>query len=181
MPDQKIIEIEAIPESIEAFLALRDQIALTPQGGAVMFVLALLGYAKDQESGNKYLTISVDRANLQEDPTGYKGWELINREMQLIRRQLGQHPYLPLSYFQNTSPQIGYALPAAPFTFAFKSDSYSPAEESGEQKIFIYCSGADSPRPISLRRNNRGIWKAYGWSSLLMGIRAPIKELDDDL
>ena len=51
--------------------------------------------------------------------------------------------------------------------------------EQGVFKVFFSCSGADSPRPITLARNKRGIWKASGWHSLLVTVKAPLCE--DDL
>ena len=48
-------------------------------------------------------------------------------------------------------------------------------------KVFVWSSGADSPRPLTLIKNNRGLWKATNWSSLTVGIRPPAAPLDDDL
>ena len=39
----------------------------------------------------------------------------------------------------------------------------------------------DSPRPIHMVKNNRGLWKAKNYGSLDMGIRPPVAEADDDL
>ena len=47
-------------------------------------------------------------------------------------------------------------------------------------KVFVVCSGADSPRPIHLKANNRGVWKVTNASSLFVGIRAPEKAAVDD-
>lgn len=78
------------------------------------------------------------------------------------------------SYFQNTSPKNGYALPKA-LQIKAVSNPYSGKKDAGDFKIYIACSGADSDRPIRLKRNNRGLWKAHEFSSLL-----PEVEEDDD-
>ncbi len=43
------------------------------------------------------------------------------------------------------------------------------------------CTGAATPRPVTLKRNDRGVWKAYEWSSLLVGVRPPVLKIEDDL
>ena len=48
-------------------------------------------------------------------------------------------------------------------------------------KLFVFSSGADSPRPVTVKKNNRGLWKATSYSSLDVGVRPPIVIVDDDL
>ena len=48
-------------------------------------------------------------------------------------------------------------------------------------KMFVWSTGADSPRPVHLVKNNRGVWKAKNWNSLSVGVRAPVQVVDDDL
>ncbi len=35
------------------------------------------------------------------------------------------------------------------------------------------CSGAATPRPVTLKRESDGLWRGYEWSSLLTGVAAP--------
>lgn len=173
------IQIESVPKIIGEFVSLRDQLAQTPQGGAAMMIVALLAFAEDEELGRQCLTTAVDRERLQEGTGGYKGWELRVRDRRLIESQTRGKAHVLRSYIQGTSPGGGYALPAPPYEMVFSSNRYSGDVESGKFKVFVDSSGADTPRPVTVRRNNRGVWKALEWSSLLVGVKAA--PVDDDL
>jgi hypothetical protein len=61
-------------------------------------------------------------------------------------------------------------------------DQQVPGETVGDTaKRFVHSSGADSPRPLTLRKNNRGLYKVTSWSSLQVGVRPPVETVDDDL
>ena len=174
------VQIDQLPSSVEGFVALRDQVSTTPQGGAAMMVVALLAYASDEKLGQQCLTIAVDRDRLVEGSDGYKGWQLGNRDLRLVRDQLADRVYLPRSYIEGTTPENGYQLPDPPHTVAYTGDPRGDTSE-GTLKIFVASSGASSPRPVKVKVNARGIWKASEWSSLLVGIRAPVDQTPDDL
>jgi hypothetical protein len=175
------VEIGHPPQSIEEFVALRDRIADTPQGGAVAMVVALLIYAKDRVLGEQALTIAVDRGRLQEAADGYRGWQVRKRPLQLIQRQILDSPHIPRSYFLGTSPESGYQLPEPPLRIECRSGPYSGDEDTSTYKVFVTSSGAPSARPVTLHRNQRGFWKAFEWSSLLLGVRPPAERDPDDL
>ncbi|MCJ7626450.1 MAG: hypothetical protein MUO76_23405 [Anaerolineaceae bacterium] len=173
------IQFEALPKSIAEFISLRDQLAQTPQGGAAVMIAALLAFGEDEELGMQCLTVAVDRERLQEGTGGYKGWELRVRDRRLIESQLRGKAHILRSYIQGTYPDGGYALAVPPYEIAFSANPYSGDVESGKFKVFVDSSGADTTRPVGMRRNNRGVWKALEWSSLLVGVRAG--PVDDDL
>jgi hypothetical protein len=183
MTTYPLISVNAIPSSLSAFLELRDRLAQTPEGGAVVMVLALYLYAKapDSELANQALTISVDRTRLREVADGYKGWGILAIDFQRIQRQLRDKAWTPQSYFTGTDPGSGYRLSVPPYQFEISDNPHSGDSDSGVYKVFVRSSGAASPRPITLKRNNRGVWKALEWSSLLMGVIPPKKSVDDDL
>lgn len=181
MTVQQTIQINALPQSIEEFVALRNKVAETPEGGATMMVVALLAYAEDEQLGQQCLTVAVDRGRLQEGAKGYKGWQLRNTDLQRIRTQLRGSAYLPKSYIQGATPENGYQLPAPPYSFDLSGNPYSGDPSTGTYKTFIASSGAASPRPVTMKRNDRGIWKASEWSSLVVGVQAPEQETSDDL
>ena len=173
--------IDEMPTSVEAFVALRDRVATVPLGGAAMLVVALHVYTKDEDLGRQCLTVAVDRGRLVEGAEGYRGWLLGKRDLRRIQSQLAGQPYLPSSYFQGATPENGYRLGESPHALAFSYNPYSGDPASGEYKVFVECSGAASARPVTVKRNNRGIWKADSWSSLITGVRAPAQAVDDDL
>jgi hypothetical protein len=172
------LDVPGLPDSLEAFLALRDQLATTVHGGAVMFVVAQAVYADDEELGRQLLTIAVDRGVLYDGPKGYKGKQLSNMELQAFRERIRGKPYVARSYFQGTSPENGYALPAGGLQVNVREQPRDVEAERG--KVFVHSTGADSPRPIVLLKNNRGLWKAKTWSSLQVGVRPPVEVVDDD-
>ena len=169
------VTIGQLPQSVEAFLALQEEVAGTPQGGAAMMVLALLLYAGDVALGHTCLAVAVDADRLSEGDQGYAGWQLRGRQRQLIHTQIGGQPHIPRSYIQGTSPENGYQLPSPPYELAFSDSPHSGEIASGTYKVFVASSGAASPRPVMVRRDPAGIWKACEWSSLLVGVRAPVE------
>jgi hypothetical protein len=179
--EENKIEISRFPKNIEEFLELRNQIATTPQGGASMFIIALMMYVQSSDNDFAPLTVAITKSHLQENSKGYKGYMPNPSDLRLIKDQLNYHPYLPNSYVINTSPQNGYELPSERLAFTFSTNKYSGSEEEGSLKLFVPSSGADSPRPIKVVRNDKGIWKADEWSSLLVGIRTPPKADNDNL
>ena len=181
MNTQLTVEIGHLPQSIEEFVALRDRIADTPQGGAVIMIVALFIYAEDQVLGEQALTVAVDRERLQEAADGYRGWQVRKRPLRLIRRQILDSPHIPRSYFLDTSPESGYRLPEPPLRIECRSGPYSGDVDNGTYRVFVTSSGAPSARPVTLHRNQRGFWKAYEWSSLLLGVLSPSVREPDDL
>jgi hypothetical protein len=138
-----------------------------------MMIIALLLYARDEAVGLQCLAAAITQQRLQEGSGGYEGWELHVRSRQLIQSQMARQPYMPRSYFAGTAPEQGYELPAPPHDVQFSANPYSGDPESGHYKVFVVSSGADSPRPVTVSRNPSGIWQAYEWSSLLVGVKEP--------
>lgn len=168
---QQTIQIPKIPPSIEAFGALQAQLAQTPEGGAALMVLALLLYSENAALGQACLALAVDANRLQPGAEGYGGQQLQRRELALIRTQITGQGHLPRSYIAGATPENGYALPEPPYTITTSRNPYSGDEAAGQVKCFVASSGAASPRPVTLRRDAEGLWKASEWSSLLSGIR----------
>ncbi len=175
----KAVKVDKIPTSVDEFLKLRNDIATSPQGGAAMFIIALKMYVENPEVGAQCLVIATDRSRLTSGDV-YKGFAVSPMDMNRIKSQLQQYAYLPNSYFKGTSPADGYKV-KLPAKISCSSTRYSGNMLSGKFKVFVKCSGADSQRPISLVKNKKGYWKAKEWSTIIMGIRAPEVEVEDDL
>jgi hypothetical protein len=181
------VQIEKLPATPEEFIALRDKIATTPQGGAAAFVVALLKYAEEPKSGEAFLTIAIDGKWLVNKSTGYKGKTVGPRYLQALKMRIADKPYVARSYVQGTTPENGYALPEFPLTIKVLEQAGDAAQNAknaangGLVKVFVYSTGADSPRPMQVNKNDKGIWKAYSWSSLEVGVRPPVQETKDDI
>ena len=176
---ENTVEISRLPQNIDEFVEVRDNVSNTPEGGAAMFIVACMIYVQDNDVAP--LTVAVAKNRLQEDSKGYKGYTIHLSDLRLIKDQLKRYPFLPNSYVLGTSPQDGYSLSNKSLKFSFSTNKYSGSEEEGNIKLFVPSSGADSPRPIKVTRNDKGLWKADEWSSLLVGIRTPPQADKDEL
>lgn len=166
-----IVTLSAMPTDIPSFLAIRDQIARTPEGGAVMFILAAHLYGIDRKLGLDAFTIAFDRANLQESGKGYQGFAPAGSVMYLIDKLQGR-PWVAQTYVQGTSPADGYALPTPPYVFRSFNNQVSVVDEV-TRRIMFHTSGADNPRPLTVRVNDKGIWKVKEGSSLFTDMKKP--------
>ncbi len=177
MNAQKTVKITKIPASVEEFVEMRNQIATSPEGGTAMFLLALKMYIDHPDLAEQCFVTIVDRNSLREGNV-YKGYQLLNGDMDLIKRQMANNKLIPNSYIKGAQPENNYSV-KLPYIYEFTSNRYSGDKAAGQFKVFAACSGASSPRPMNLKRNNRGIWKLTNWSSVLVGIAKP--PVDDDL
>ena len=168
--ERSIVTIDQLPQSAEAFAVLQERVARTPEGGAAVMVVALLLYAEDKVLGERCLDEAVDDGWLRPVAGGQR---LGRRDLQLMASQVGGRPHVLRSYLAGTCPENGYQMPEPPLTIEWSSGPYSGDVGSGEYKVFVTSSGADSPRPVTVRRDPEGLWKAYEWSSLLLGVRDP--------
>jgi hypothetical protein len=174
------VTIEKMPETTEEFLALRAKLASAPEGGASLVILALIMYSQDQELGEKCLIMAVDARTLIEGDAD-NDFSLSPKDQNLIEQKLGKQgkkKYVMNSYVQGTSPAKGYELPQGSLVFKYSFNEYSGDPAKGRFKLFVECSGATSPRPITMTRDQAGIWKAYSWQSLLVDIKPPQSESD---
>ncbi len=167
------VSFSKIPTSTDEFLSLRNELAKSPEGGAAVFVAAMLVYAQDPTLGRQCLIIASDKSLLRASSnSGYKGFDFGNNSDYLIK-QMDNKKYLPNSYIQGTSVSNAYALGKPPYKIRCFTNPYSGKAEDGQIKVFVNCTGASSDRPITLVRNEQGVWKTKEFSSLVVGVQAP--------
>ncbi len=178
MRTQKTLTVEKQPQSVEEFLSLREKIGYNPEGGAVMFLLALKTYVENPQLGKQFLVLSVAKNRLVPGDF-YKGYALNRNDMYLADR-LEKYPYVPYSYISGTTPENNYQA-SEPFTYTiiFQDNSGDPQTDK-YVKIFIVSSGADTARPVTLEKNNKGLWKVSEFSSLVVGVRPPVSSAEED-
>lgn len=163
------VTIEIIPSTLEEFKALQGRIAVTPQGGAAAMIAALAAFVRDETAGATLIAAAADDGRRADSEPA----RLPDREIGFLRNQLREQPFLPFSYIAGTSPASGYAPPSPPWLLEFSDNRYSGNRETGPYKVFVACSGADSPRPVTAAKSRDGLWRASEWSSLVVGIRQP--------
>ena len=77
------------------------------------------------------------------------------------------------SFFAGSSPENNYT-PSMPYRVVVSENPYSRSQlAEGYLTLYVNCSGADSPRPLKLRKKpSTGQW--FLWEQqLLAGIRIP--------
>jgi hypothetical protein len=70
---------------------------------------------------------------------------------------------------QGTNAEEGYALGQPPYVIKLKARD----EDKGTAQVLVYSTGADHARPVTLKRNDKGVWQATDWAALLLNVRAP--------
>lgn len=171
------IDLPGLPSTVDELVALRDRLATTPEGGAAIFVLALLAWAKDPKLGTQFMTVAIEQKQLSDGPDGYKGKQPSRSVLQNLKDRISKAPHIASSYVQGTKPNDSYTLPPPPWRISGREQPNDVQADKG--KTFVRSTGADSPRPIHLVKNDKGLWKASNWSSLEVGVRAPAPPPDD--
>lgn len=166
--------IESLPASIDEFIKRRDMLATTPEGGAAMLWMALATLGQDRQLGMQFLTIALDQQNLRKGNI-YKGYAPAGSIQyhldRLASRSVDVWTYLPFAYVKGSSPDNDYQT-NPPYTLEFSRNDYSGQERDGKVKVFLAVYGV-TPRPITMHRNDKGIWKAYELSSMFLDVAAP--------
>ena len=157
--ENKTLVFNGIPGNVAELSALPEAVLQTPSQAAALTVLALCRYCDDAQSG-------IDMLNFLKGPQ-----PLSDYEKQFLRDRLTDKSYVAYSFFNGTSPENNYT-PSKPFSITIMEDPYSYSED-GYAKLLIKSSGADTPRPIKLRRKGQDQW--FLWEQFLLpDIRQPI-------
>lgn len=169
-----------LPSTVDDFLQVRDALAHSPQGGAFCFILALIQYASPDpnvhQEGVRMMVLSVLEENLIPDNGegyGYKGYALHRSDIDRLARV---SEYLARSYVHGTNNENHYTIPDLrniKMKFRAQAD-FTGSVMEGRKKVFVWSSGADTARPMSLVKNAKGIWKVNEFSSVTVEIRPPI-------
>jgi hypothetical protein len=160
----KSITVKAVPASMEELVKLRDGIAKTPEGGAAVFLLAMIICGENRELGLQAFTLALDMDQLITGQV-YKGYRP-NTTWDDKWEQLRRYPFLGRIYVKGTIPDDEYALPSGPLTFTITA---AEPQADGSVKVFVATTSGDWPRPFYLLKNDKGLWKVKDASSLFAG------------
>lgn len=109
-------------------------------------MLVLLEYDESPEN-------TIEMLNVLKGPQPMNGMDV-----QFLRDRIKGRGYIPRSYFEGSSvkndytPNVPYKITVSEYAYTYQSEGYA--------KVQVQSSGADSPRPIELRR--RAINGSYG-------------------
>ena len=133
----------------------------TPEETAALTVAALVRYTEDQEAG-------IAMLNVLRGPR-----PLSPQEIQLLKDQLlKDRDYVARSHFNGATPDNDYT-PTEPYSVTV-ADSVHSYDQQDYATLYIRSGGADSPRPITLRKKpSTGEWFLWNHVGLLPGIRVP--------
>lgn len=157
-----LVKFNSTPATLAEFSALPQTDLSRPENTYAMLLLALNLYVKDKDAG-------IEAVNLLRGPRPLSVYEI-----QFLRDRLRDKVYLPLAYFDGATPQNNYT-PTTPLTLQVFEDPVPQYTEEGYLRLFLKTAGADSPRPVTLRRKGEN-WYLWEYSSILSGIRIPVKD-----
>lgn len=157
------VTIQKIPESLQEFEALAAA-GKQPERICALFLCALALFDKDKDAGAAAM-------NLLRGPKPMTPYDT-----QFLGDRLRGKSYLPLAYFEGATPENGYK-PRVPYVLNVSEDPRPQDVEPGYLRVFLKTSGADSARPMKLRKKeSTGEWFLWEYSSILSGIRIPAAE-----
>ena len=156
------VNYQKLPESLAEFQTYIPQALAAPEQVCALFLSALQMYLKNQTEG-------VAAINLLRGPRPMTPYDV-----QFLRDRLRGKAYLPLAYFEGATPENGYT-PAVPYCLQVLPDPRPQDVEEGYIRVFLKTTGADSPRPMRLRRKGDA-WFLWEYSSILSGIRIPAEQ-----
>ncbi|MBN2351628.1 MAG: hypothetical protein JXD23_03590 [Spirochaetales bacterium] len=160
----KEVTVKAIPATMEDLVKLRDGVAKTPEGGAAVFLIAMIMYGGDNGLGLQAFTLALDMSELVPGKV-YKGYSP-RSTWDGYWEQVRRYSYLGRIYAKGTVPGDEYALPAGPVTFTVTEVR---PQADGSVKVFAATTSGNWPRPFTVRKNDKGIWKVKEASSLFAG------------
>lgn len=153
----EIITLAILPSNVAELASIAD--LSSPFKTAALAVAVMCNYEKDVQA-------TLDMINYLRGPR-----PLLPYDVQFLRDRLGGKGHVPRSYIMGTSPDNDYT-PSAPYQIAVSDNPYS-YPQSDYATLYLKSSGADSPRPVSLRlKPSEGKW--YLWEhTFLADIRMP--------
>lgn len=150
-----------LPVNSEDFAAASRDLS-RPETTCALFLTALQLYLRDKTAGEAAV-------NLLRGPRPMTGYDA-----QFLRDRLRGKAYLPLAYFEGATPENHYT-PRKPYTLQVLPDPRPQDLEPGYLRVYLRTTGADSPRPVKLRRKGDN-WYLWEYSSILSGIRVAVEE-----
>ena len=158
MNKTEIIRFDTLPKNVEELKAIAD--ISTPFKAAALAVLAFNNYENDVQE-------TINMVNFLKGPN-----QLSVMDTQFIRDRLAGKGYVMRSYFNGTSPENDYTIPAPPYEIMVSDNPYAYTNEN-YATLYLHSSGADSPRQITLRQKpSTGEWFLWG-HTFLSDIRIP--------
>lgn len=164
------VHLGLLPPTLRDFQHLQKG-ALTPERGATMLILAMLVFEDYPAEAEKMVAEAITDDNLNIADDGTK--TLMPHMKDHLYKRLKQDRNIARSYVEGATPQNGYEMPVGQgYTFRFSRNRLSQVSET-EVRVFVATSGQASPRPVSMKLQSNGVWKAEESGSLFVGVYLP--------
>lgn len=151
-----------LPQTLAEMQTMHERGKNDPFVVAALTVAALCRYGTDREA-------CIEMFNYLRGPRPLSPYDV-----QFLRDRLGGKEYKPFSFFAGAVPGNNYT-PSQPYVIIISGDENAATRESGRCQMLIRSGGADSPRPVDLRRKGDGSW--WLWDQFLLSdIRTPVKD-----
>lgn len=164
------VHLGLLPPTLQDFQHLQKG-AVTPERGATLMILAMLVFEDYPAEAEKMVVAAITDNNLNITQDGTKS--LMPHMKDHLYKRLARDPNIARSYVEGATPQNGYALPEGQgYTFRFSRNRLSEVSDT-EVRVFVATSGQSSPRPVSMKLQPDGFWRAEEASSLFVGVYLP--------
>lgn len=154
------IKIEKIPENVEELKEILPKYISSPFSMAALTVAVCCNWEKNVEK-------TIEMINCIKGPK-----PLSQLDIQFLHDRLDGKTYVVKSYIKGATIENDYTLPDTPYEIEVSDNPYSYQNE-GYATLYLNSSGADSLRPITLRKKaSTGEW--FLWEhTFLADIRKP--------
>ena len=135
----------------------------SPYGAAKMYFDAVFCYMdpRTRSEGSKMLRFIMHEK---------QGWERSPNFSTLAQRMRDKkYQHIFRSFAEGTAPENDYSMD--PNNYRLMMGEL--VEEVGYLRLFLYSSGADSPRPIWVKQFDDGLWYVINVVSTYAGVREP--------
>lgn len=156
------------------FKAAWEKEASDPYDSIMYYVIAALNIEKDPKLADAMMTVVVSKKQCIESSSSPSGLKLGKTASYYIG-QFKEDKNIARSYV-GADWKSDYKFDKKNLTMTVTKDQ---KVDDKTRKIFIHSGGADSPRPVTLKRNKHGQWKLTSYGSLCVGVRKPASEVDD--
>lgn len=167
---------------------MRNRYAVTPYGGAAMFILALLIYSNLREEDGYQCLVNMFHVDELKDSRdlrySYRGYGIKQINENTLKRQFLAKPYLSKSFILGTSPENGYRMPDWQNGEPIRVETWKDRKDEirgGQLRVYVRGSGSTVGRHMNMVRNDQGIWKVTKWASLQGGVTKPVTAARNDI
>lgn len=159
---------EARADLVASLLAEHEATGAEPAGAITVWLKAAM-YAGDPDPGTREAGLQVVQhlsLPLKDDDA----WQSRSSN-QTFKDRLQSHRHVFRSYAVGATPENNYAVD--PSAYSIVVDHVQEGDPRG-LKVFVVCNGADSPRPVYLKKSTQtGLYYLNNYANLYVDVRAP--------